>query len=118
MWQIENDDENTSNGSETPPLPTRAPAPPPPAFARSHSLGKNEAKLSYKHDHPDELEPPVPLNLLGRHTHHYPAAAAVVAAAAAAVAAAAAAVAVVACLLCRMKCFPNPILNTRISVRP
>jgi hypothetical protein len=74
MWQIENDDENTSNGSETPPLPTRAPAPPPPAFARSHSLGKNEAKLSYKHDHPDELEPPVPLNLLGRHTHHYPAA--------------------------------------------
>ena len=72
MWQIENDDENTSNGSETPPLPTRAPAPPPPAFARSHSLGKNEAKLSYKHDHPDELEPPVPLNLLGRHTHHYP----------------------------------------------
>ena len=74
MWQIENDDENTSNGSETPPLPTRAPAPPPPAFVRSHSLGKNEAKLSYQHVHPDELEPPVPLNLLGRHTHHYPAA--------------------------------------------
>ena len=70
MWR-ETEDKNSSNGSETPPLPVRAPAPPPPAFVRSHSLGKNEAKLSYNHDQHEEQ--PVALNLLGRHTHHYPA---------------------------------------------
>lgn len=65
MWDEE---DGISNGSSTPPLPTRAPAPPPPAFVRSHSLGKTETKLSF-HGQEDT----VAQNLLaGRHTHHYP----------------------------------------------
>ena len=61
MWN----EDHSSDGSATPPLPTRSPAPPPPpTFYRSHSLGKNESKLS---PHEDSN-----LSLLGRHTHHYP----------------------------------------------
>ena len=67
MWHEAVEADGVSNGSNTPPLPLRVPAPPPPAFVRSHSLGKTENKLAYQgHDEP------LPLNLLGRHTHHYP----------------------------------------------
>ena len=65
MWN--NVADQNSEGSVTPPLPTRSPAPPPPTFIRSHSLGKNETKLSSQ-----EENTTVGLNLLGRHTHHYP----------------------------------------------
>ena len=60
-------DENaSSSGSATPPLPIRAPAPPPSStFARSQSLGKPEVVTTKESDS-------VALSLLGRHTHHYP----------------------------------------------
>lgn len=88
MWSGDCVDPKSSgeeDGSITPPLPVRSPAPPaiPPAFLRSHSLGKNEIPGKSKsqpyhnhhHHHQDSStsEPAsVALNLLGRHTHGYP----------------------------------------------
>ena len=87
MWSGDCADQKSSGeeeGSITPPLPVRSPAPPaiPPAFLRSHSLGKNEipakSKSQYLHHHHQENSnsssesASVALNLLGRHTHGYP----------------------------------------------